>query len=152
MCSLVSPSYQPFLFHVFISFFLLCFSWQPSFRNVGVSFDRLLLPSFSHFSIVHFKHCWVIFPISPAFHPFRTRITRPFLSHLPNPSQWSHPLLERLRFTFTPNGRREFLPRDQVFPLFSVYSLLFLDKNKLFYVSFNNRNLFGLFLSAYLLF
>ena len=42
--------------------------------------------------------------------------------------------------------------RDQVFPLFSVYSLLFLDKNKLFYVSFNNRNLSGLFLSAYFLF
>ena len=29
--------------------------------------------------------------------------------------------LERLRFTFTPNGRREFVPRDQVFPLFSIY-------------------------------
>ena len=39
-------------------------------------------------------------------------------------------ILERLRFTFTPNGRREFVPRDQVFPLFSVYSLLLLHKNK----------------------
>ena len=39
-------------------------------------------------------------------------------------------LLERLRFTFTPNGRREFLPRDPVSPLFSVYSLLLLHKNK----------------------
>ena len=28
------------------------------------------------------------------------------------------------------NGRREFVPRDQVFPLFSVYSLLLLHKNK----------------------
>ena len=26
--------------------------------------------------------------------------------------------LERLRFTFTPNGRREFVPRDQFFPYF----------------------------------
>ena len=39
-------------------------------------------------------------------------------------------ILERLRVTFTPNGRREFVPRDQVFPLFSVNSLLLLHKNK----------------------
>ena len=39
-------------------------------------------------------------------------------------------VIERLRFTFTPNGRREFVPRDQVFLLFSVYSLLLLHKNK----------------------
>ena len=26
-------------------------------------------------------------------------------------------LIERLRFTFTPNGRLEFIPRDQVSPL-----------------------------------
>ena len=28
--------------------------------------------------------------------------------------------LERLRFTFMPNGKREFVPRDQVFPLIVV--------------------------------
>ena len=39
-------------------------------------------------------------------------------------------LLERLRFTFTQNGRRECVPRDRVFPLFYVYSLLLLHKNK----------------------
>ena len=39
-------------------------------------------------------------------------------------------ILETLRFTFTPNGRREFVPRDQVFPIFSVYCLLLLHKNK----------------------
>ena len=39
-------------------------------------------------------------------------------------------LIERLRFMFTPNGRREFVPRDQVSPLLSVYSLLLLHKNK----------------------
>ena len=39
-------------------------------------------------------------------------------------------IIERLRFTFTSNGRREFVPRDQVFALFSVYSLLLLHKNK----------------------
>ena len=39
-------------------------------------------------------------------------------------------ILETLRFTFTPNGRREFVPRDQVFPLFSVNSLLLLHKKK----------------------
>ena len=38
--------------------------------------------------------------------------------------------LERLRFTFTPDGKREFVPRDQVFPLMSVYCLLLLLKNK----------------------
>ena len=39
-----------------------------------------------------------------------------------------HKTKEELRFTFTPSGRREFVPRDQVFPLFSVYSLLPLHK------------------------
>ena len=39
-------------------------------------------------------------------------------------------IIERLRFTFTPNGKREFVPRDQVFPLFFVYCLLVLHKNK----------------------
>ena len=38
--------------------------------------------------------------------------------------------VDRLRFTFTPNGKREFVPRDQVFPLFFVYRLLLLHKNK----------------------
>ena len=38
--------------------------------------------------------------------------------------------IERLRFTFRPNGRREFLPRDQVSPLFSFYSLLLPRKHK----------------------
>ena len=39
-------------------------------------------------------------------------------------------LLEKSRFTLTKNGRREFVPCDQVFPLFSIYSLLLLHKNK----------------------
>ena len=30
-------------------------------------------------------------------------------------------LLDRLRFTFTPNGKREFVPGDQVFPSVVVY-------------------------------
>ena len=30
-------------------------------------------------------------------------------------------LLEGLRFTFTPNGKREFVPGDQVFPSIVVY-------------------------------
>ena len=36
---------------------------------------------------------------------------------------------ERLRFAFTPNGKRGFVPRDQVFPLFFVYCLMLLHKN-----------------------
>ena len=62
-----------------------------------------------------------------------------------------HPL-ERLRFTFTPNRKREFVPRDQVSPLFFVYCSLLLHKNKKFYASFIHKNRFGLFLSAYFLF
>ena len=38
--------------------------------------------------------------------------------------------LERLRFTLTPNGKREFVPSDQVFPLTVVYHLLPLHKNR----------------------
>ena len=43
-------------------------------------------------------------------------------------SRYRISLLERLRFPFTPIGRREFLARDQVFPIFSVYSLYFCTK------------------------
>ena len=45
----------------------------------------------------------------------------------------------RLRFTFTPNGKREFVPRDQVFPSIVVYCLLLLHKNKKFHASFIRR-------------
>ena len=39
-------------------------------------------------------------------------------------------ILERLRFTFMPNGQPEFVPRDQVFSLI-VFNCLFLQlKNK----------------------
>ena len=40
--------------------------------------------------------------------------------------------VEILRFTLTTNDRRKFVPRDQVFPLFSVslYSLLLLHKSE----------------------
>ena len=39
-------------------------------------------------------------------------------------------VIERSRFPFTPNGKREFEPRDQVFPLIVMYCLLLLLKNK----------------------
>ena len=55
--------------------------------------------------------------------------------------------LERLRFTFTPNGRREFVPRDQVLPLFIASK-----QKQVVYASFNHRNRSGLFLSVYFLF
>ena len=38
--------------------------------------------------------------------------------------------LQRLRFRFTPNGKRDFVPRDQVFPLIFVNCLLLQLKNK----------------------
>ena len=51
------------------------------------------------------------------------------------------------------NGKCEFLPRDQVSPLFFVYYiLLLLHKNKLFYASFMQKNHSGQYLSAYFLF
>ena len=48
--------------------------------------------------------------------------------------------------------QREFVPREQVFPLFSVYSLLLLRKNKQSYASFILLNRSEQCLSAYLLF
>ena len=60
--------------------------------------------------------------------------------------------IERLRFTFMPNGKREFVPRDQVFPLIFVCCLLLLQKNKYFHASFIHENYSELLLSAYFLF
>ena len=53
---------------------------------------------------------------------------------------------------FTPNGKREFVPRDQVFLLIVVNCLLLQLKNKWFHASFIHKNCSGLFLSAYFLF
>ena len=61
-------------------------------------------------------------------------------------------ILGRLRFTFTPNGKREFVPRDQVFFLIVVYCLLLLLKNKYFHASFIHKNCSGQFLFSYFLF
>ena len=61
-------------------------------------------------------------------------------------------ILGRLRFTFTSNGKREFVPRDQVFFLIVVYCLLLLLKNKYFHASFIHKNCSGQFLFSYFLF
>ena len=61
-------------------------------------------------------------------------------------------IVERLRFTFTLNGKREFVPRDQVFPLIVVNCLLLQLTNKQFHASFIHKNCSGEFLSAYFLF
>ena len=50
-----------------------------------------------------------------------------------------------------PNGKREFVPRDQVFPLIVVYCLLLLLKNKQFHASFIRKNCSGQFMSTYFL-
>ena len=55
-------------------------------------------------------------------------------------------ILERERFSFTPNSRREFLPHDQVFSLFFFYSLFFYTKITSVMPVYRNRS--GLFLSA----
>ena len=61
-------------------------------------------------------------------------------------------LIERLRFTFPPNGKREFVPRDQVFPLIVVYCFSLLHRNKWFHASFIHKKCCGQFVSAYFLF
>ena len=55
-------------------------------------------------------------------------MSHPEVQSMQKASRRSTRTIERLRFTFTPNGKREFVPRDQVFPLFSVYCLLLLHK------------------------
>ena len=55
--------------------------------------------------------------------------------------------IERLRFTFTPNGIREFVPREQVYPLIVLNYLLLQLKNKLFHASFIHKNCSGKFYS-----
>ena len=57
-----------------------------------------------------------------------------------------------IRSTFTPNGKREFIPRDQVFPLIIVNCLLLQLKNKQFQARFILKHCSGQFLSAYFLF
>ena len=70
-------------------------------------------------------------PESTSYNPESTTIIRNPLPIVQNPQRGiQNTRLERLRFTFTPNGKREFVPRDQVFPLFFVYCLLLLHKNK----------------------
>ena len=49
-------------------------------------------------------------------------------------------IIERLRYTITPNGKGDFVPRDQVSPLIVIYCLLYLLKNKSFHASFIHKN------------
>ena len=53
-----------------------------------------------------------------------------FAVFFPLPSCCVSSRIKRLRFTFTPNGKREFAPRDQVSHLIVVYCLLLLPQNK----------------------
>ena len=75
----------------------------------------------------------ITFPIVPHAHFiffFRSKILWPSGPYCSKGGKVSneHKTKEELRFTFTPSGRREFVPRDQVFPLFSIYSLLPIHK------------------------
>ena len=56
-----------------------------------------------------------------------------------------HSLMERLRFTFTPNGKREFVPRDQVFPYFSFTVYCFYTKISSFMPVLSTRIVLDLF-------
>lgn len=53
---------------------------------------------------------------------------------------------------FTAKGKRELVPRGQVFPLLVVYRSLLPQKHKMFHASLINKNCFGEFLSAHFFF
>ena len=60
-----------------------------------------------------------------------------------------HVLIEGImRSTFTPKGKRKFVPRDEVFPLIVVHCFLLLHRNKWFHASFIHKNCSGQFLSV----
>ena len=86
----VSCIYQLLVFSS--SVFLVNLHFETSWQIFTVYFYRHL----AIFRLHVLSIAGYISPFSPAFHPFRTPITRPFLSHLRNPpSQWSHPLFSR---------------------------------------------------------
>ena len=61
--------------------------------------------------------------------------------------------IKKLSNTFTLNGKREFVPREQVSPLLVVYcSLFFRILISSFTQFFIHKNSFELFLSAHILF
>ena len=97
------------------------------FLQLALSFThtKFWKPCFAPLVWMHWKRritlrCWI--PVHRMFSskmvPFSINIT---FSHRRE--------IERLRFTFTPNGKREFVPRHQVFPLIVVHCLLLQLKN-----------------------
>ena len=60
--------------------------------------------------------------------------------------------IERLKFTFTPNRKREFVARDQVFPYFPFTVYYFYTKISSFIPVLSLRIFLDCFLSAYFLF
>ena len=83
--------------HQFLVFFLPFFSWQPQlhFETSWNFFPFIFYCHLAIFRLQILSSAGLFPPISHAFHSFRTPITRPFLSHLPNPSQCSHSLFSR---------------------------------------------------------
>ena len=105
-------SQHPSIFSLFLP---LALFWVWNIKHFYIIFSSL-----SRFSLLKHGHLSFVPPPPPL--PS---------SYVPFPSAFSQGWcysLERLRVTFTPNGRLEFVPRVQVFPLFSVYSLLLLHK------------------------
>ena len=72
MCSLVSPSYQPFFVsYIRFQFFSPLFFLATFISKGRGKFFRLFLLSFSDFRIANFKQCWVIFPYQSRFPSFQ---------------------------------------------------------------------------------
>ena len=57
--------------------------------------------------------------------------------------------VERLRFTFTPNGKREFVPRDQIPPYFSLTVYCFYTKISSFMLVLSKRIVLDCFISLF---
>ena len=55
---------------------------------------------------------------------------KPSIWVFPGISGFAIQIVGAVRFTFTPNGNREFVPRDQVFPLIVPHCLLLVLKTK----------------------
>ena len=88
---------------IFVSFISFQFFSSPFFlgnhsfisKRRGIFFPFIFYCHLAIFRLQILSSAGLFPPISHAFHSFRTPITRPFLSHLPNPSQCSHSLFSR---------------------------------------------------------
>ena len=104
-------------------------SQPPTSRSFSAPIHFFFVPPFSPFWGLKYQAFLRNFLLSLSLPPFKHRhlLLIPSPPYVPFPSAfnqgWCYSL-ERLRFTFTPNGRRELVLRDQVSP--PIFRLLFI--------------------------